>query len=89
MGKDEKAQRGKKGERKRKAQKNTKIFKGRERMKRTLPKKLKKILKQDTRPPMSKRFCLLCEKMRDFKYNRMTGHSECSYCGSSFAREEK
>lgn len=54
-----------------------------------MPKKLKKILKEDITPPVSKRFCLYCEKNTIFKYNRMTCHSCCVICGSHFSKKFK
>jgi len=39
-------------------------------------------LRGTSRPPSSKRFCKLCNKMRIFRYNKLIGHSECTFCGS-------
>jgi hypothetical protein len=47
--------------------------------------KIKKILKI-AKASKSKRFCMLCEAIRTFKYNRMVFHSECTKCGSRMAR---
>lgn len=37
-------------------------------------------------PPVSKRYCLLCEKYRIFKYDKVIGHSRCIYCSSTCAK---
>jgi len=40
-------------------------------------------------PPTTERFCLVCNKMRRFKYNKFIGHSECKVCGCRESRKEK
>ena len=52
------------------------------------PKAVKKILKQNIRPPASKRFCAYCERMRTFKYDRVICHSVCQRCGSHISYRE-
>jgi len=32
-------------------------------------------------PPATKRWCMQCERMRTFDYNKTIGHSACSQCG--------
>lgn len=58
-------------------------------MGRPLPKAVKKILKQNLIPPATHRFCIQCNQIRKFVYNRCIGHSECEYCGCRFAKKEK
>lgn len=41
------------------------------------------------KPPLSKRYCLQCEEMRTFRYNRSVGHSECVKCGCRMAKRTK
>lgn len=41
------------------------------------------------KPPLIERFCLICNELRNFKYNKFIGHSECIICGSREARREK
>jgi len=38
--------------------------------------------------PNSKRFCVACEKVRGFRYNRNVGHSECNECGGRIAVDQ-
>ena len=40
-------------------------------------------------PPKTKRYCLACEKMTNFKYNRNKLHSECLECGGFLCKKEK
>lgn len=35
--------------------------------------------------PMTKRYCLGCKDITDFKYNPIIGHSGCNICGARFA----
>ena len=35
--------------------------------------------------PVSFRFCLSCDQLTSFKYNKVIGHSECTTCGARFA----
>ena len=56
-------------------------------MKRPLPRKLKRILGEPTRPPKSKRWCLYCDKLRTFVYDRFVGHSACKSCGCRFTKK--
>ena len=43
----------------------------------------------DMPPPTSTRFCLSCQAMTEWKYNRVIGHSRCTECGSAYsARHE-
>jgi uncharacterized paraquat-inducible protein A len=51
------------------------------------PKKIKKILKL-ANAKHSKRFCVNCEEMRKFKYDKMIGHSRCTICGSNYSRRK-
>ena len=53
-----------------------------------LPKSVKKMLKQNIRPPSSKRYCAYCEEMRTFKYDRVICHSVCTRCGSHTSYKE-
>jgi len=39
-----------------------------------------------SRPPKTTRFCVICNKRTKWKYNPITGHSECSKCGSRFTQ---
>lgn len=39
-------------------------------------------------PPISKRFCISCDEVRTFIYNRYIGHSECVKCGGRKALQE-
>jgi Zn ribbon nucleic-acid-binding protein len=41
------------------------------------------------KPPKSERYCLNCEKMTIFEYNRNVFHSECVECGGRKARSKK
>lgn len=36
-------------------------------------------------PPLTIRFCLVCNKETYFKHNPIIGHSECTICGARFA----
>ena len=50
-------------------------------------KKLHKIIRPKTGPPPStKRFCVQCNKVAQFTYNRTIGHSECQYCGGRYGK---
>ena len=57
-------------------------------MKQTLPRRVKRRLKEYTNPQQTKRYCMLCEKMRRFKYDRFVGHSACVFCGSRISKKE-
>lgn len=37
-------------------------------------------------PPITKRFCLCCEKEVTFKYERNIGHSCCVECGGQYSK---
>lgn len=33
---------------------------------------------------LSKRYCLVCENIMQFSYNKIIGHSQCDFCGSRY-----
>lgn len=36
------------------------------------------------KPPITVRFCVVCKRVVEFKFNRNIGHSECCVCGARF-----
>jgi len=36
-------------------------------------------------PPETERWCMACQKMTIWKYNKLVGHSRCTECGSIFS----
>ena len=48
-------------------------------------KRHKRTIKKRGRSPLSsRRFCLRCDRMTRFYYNRKVRHSECTICGWRF-----
>ena len=39
-------------------------------------------------PPKTRRYCVVCNRMTDFIYNRTIGHSDCKECGARFGKKE-
>lgn len=39
--------------------------------------------------PHSVRYCVVCMKATRFEYNKLSGHSECTYCGGRFPKHPK
>jgi len=37
-------------------------------------------------PPKTRRFCVFCRRKTKWKYNPVTGHSECQECGAKFSK---
>ena len=37
---------------------------------------------------ITERYCIVCETMTPFEYNKAIGHSECRECGARFATKE-
>jgi hypothetical protein len=35
----------------------------------------------------TRRFCVICQEMRTFRFNPVVGHSRCEVCDSGFARQ--
>jgi len=54
---------------------------------------MKKKLSYDPRrkPPNTSRYCIICDRVTSWKYNRTIGHSQCSECGSTslYAAQDK
>jgi hypothetical protein len=48
-----------------------------------------KFINELKRPPVSKRYCIICKKVRVFKYNRNIGHSCCICCGGHYSVNPK
>lgn len=40
-------------------------------------------------PPTTKRFCLGCQKLTDWQYNKVVGHSRCMECGGMFSSKHE
>ena len=38
------------------------------------------------RPPISKRFCMTCQEITTWKYDKPARHSRCKICGGCFSR---
>lgn len=42
-------------------------------------------IRKKSPPPETERWCIACQKMTIWKYNKAIGHSRCTECGSSFS----
>ena len=40
-----------------------------------------------TKPPKTKRFCVACERITLWAYNRNVGHSQCCTCGGQYGTD--
>ncbi len=52
-------------------------------------KTIEKAMGWNHKPPSTRRYCLYCEKITTFKFNRVIWHSECNRCGGRCSKKNE